>query len=113
VKLLFDENLSPRLVDLLSDLFPESAHVHQLGLGAAEDTEIWTHAKAHGFPIVSKDSDFAERSVLESGPPKIIWLRLGNCVTRDIERLLRSHADVIKHFLIEAPETCLILGADR
>ena len=72
-----DENLSLRLVELLADLYPESNHVHNLNLGGADDSEVWDFAKLHGFAIVSKDSDFAERSVLEKNPPKIIWIRLG------------------------------------
>ena len=61
MKLLFDENLSPQLIDLLSDLYPGSAHVHQCGLGGRDDAAIWEYAKSNGFTIVSKDSDFEER----------------------------------------------------
>jgi predicted nuclease of predicted toxin-antitoxin system len=75
VKLLLDENLSPRLVESLSDLYPGSKHVHSLQLGRADDSAVWAYAKAHQFAIVSKDSDFAERSVLDSEPPKIVWIR--------------------------------------
>jgi predicted nuclease of predicted toxin-antitoxin system len=110
VKLLLDENLSPRLVDLLSDLYPESDHVHNLNLGGANDSEVWDYAKLQGFAIVSKDSDFAARSVLEKDPPKIIWIRLGNCSTGDVEILLRSAQDTIRGFLEEDEETCLLLG---
>jgi predicted nuclease of predicted toxin-antitoxin system len=70
------KTFSPRLVDSLRDLYPGSDHVHHCGLGETGDSAIWDYAKAHGFAIVSKDSDFAERSVLESLPPKIIWVRL-------------------------------------
>ncbi len=90
MKLLLDENLSPRLVESLSDLYPDSDHVENLRLGGAGDGDVWDYAKAHGFAIASKDSDFAERSVLEREPPKIIWIRLGNCSTGDVERVLRS-----------------------
>lgn len=110
MKLLLDENLSPRLVDLLSDLYPGSDHVQNLNLGAANDSEVWDYAKLHGFAIVSKDSDFAERSVLESDPPKIIWVRLGNCSTAAAEKLLRSAHEMIRGFLEEDEETCLLLG---
>jgi len=113
VRLLLDENLSPRLVDSLADLYPGSEHVEDAGLGGAEDSEVWDFAKGNGFAIVSKDSDFAERSVLESDPPKIIWIRLGNCSTADVERLLRSHVEAIRGFLDEDEETCLLLGAGR
>jgi predicted nuclease of predicted toxin-antitoxin system len=113
VKLLLDENLSPRLVDTLSDLYPGSAHVHDLGLGAADDREIWDHASLHRFAIVSKDADFAERSVLENHPPKIIWLKLGNCSTDEVNKLLRGHSVIIQEFLEQDEETCLVLERGR
>jgi len=72
VKLLLDENLSPRLVGVLSDLYPGSAHVHQCGLGSADDAAIWDYARRNSFTIESKDSDFEQRSVLSGAPPKII-----------------------------------------
>ena len=57
MKLLFDQNLSHKLVRLLADLFPDSLHVREVGLNAAGDPLVWDYAKAHGFVIVSKDSD--------------------------------------------------------
>lgn len=112
MKLLLDENLSPRLVESLRDLYRGSEHVHSLNLGGANDSEVWDYAKLHGFAIVSKDSDFAARSVFERDPPKIIWVRLGNCSTEDVERLLRSAHETIRRFLDEdeEEETCLLLG---
>jgi predicted nuclease of predicted toxin-antitoxin system len=92
VKLLFDENLSPRLVAELSAEFPGSAHVHDVGLGAAADSAVWDFARDNGFVIVSKDGDFADLSVLYGAPPKIIWIRRGNCSTAAIAALLRLHA---------------------
>jgi len=62
VKLLFDQNLSFRLVSNLSDWFPGSVHVKEVGLASASDTKIWNYAKQHGFVIVSKDTDFHQRS---------------------------------------------------
>lgn len=110
MKFLLDENLSLRLVESLSDLYPGSQHVHSVELGGADDSEVWAYAKAQGFIIVSKDSDFAERSVLESEPPKVIWIRLGNCSTAEVERLLRSAHEMIRAFIQAAEETCLLLG---
>jgi predicted nuclease of predicted toxin-antitoxin system len=110
VKLLLDENLSLRLKDSLSTLYPGSEHVHNVHLGSSNDGAIWDYAKQHGFTIVSKDSDFAERSVLETDPPKIIWIRLGNCSTTDVEQLLRSTHETIRIFIEEDKETCLLLG---
>jgi predicted nuclease of predicted toxin-antitoxin system len=110
MKLLLDENLSVRLTDSLSSLYPGSEHVHTVHLGNSDDGAIWDYAKQHGFTIVSKDSDFAERSVLESNPPKIIWIRLGNCSTNEVEHLLRSAHETIRAFIEEDKETCLLLG---
>jgi predicted nuclease of predicted toxin-antitoxin system len=74
-----------------------------------EDDAVWYHAKANGFAIVSKDSDFAERSVLDTDPPKIIWMRMGNCSTAEIEVLLRSANQTIRNFIENDKETCLLL----
>jgi predicted nuclease of predicted toxin-antitoxin system len=110
VKLLLDENLSPRLVELLADLYPSSAHVHQCGLGSSDDAAIWEFAKANGFTIVSKDSDFEERSILLGSPPKIILLRTRNSSSKEVESLLRTALPAVVRFIDEDEETCLILG---
>jgi predicted nuclease of predicted toxin-antitoxin system len=95
---------------VLKDVYPDSQHVSGVALGGALDSAVWEYAKRHGFAIVSKDSDFAERSVLESEPPKVIWIRLGNCSTQEIERQLRSAQEVVRAFLEKDEETCLMLG---
>jgi predicted nuclease of predicted toxin-antitoxin system len=106
VKLLLDENLSPRLMEALSDLYPGSEHVHGCGLGGKEDDAVWNYAKANG-------SDFAERSVLDRNPPKIIWMRTGNCSTAEIEVLLRSANQIIRNFIQADQETCFLLTRQR
>ena len=63
MKLLFDENLSPKLAAALADVFPESIHVDRAGLGGGSDDEVWEYAYQHGFTLVSKDSDFHEKSL--------------------------------------------------
>ncbi len=98
MKLLFDENLSFKLCHQLRDLFPGSSQVRLLGLERAEDRAIWDYAKAHGFFVVSLDSDFAEMAGLLGSPPKIIHLRCGNQTTGAIEALLRKHAEAIAQF---------------
>jgi predicted nuclease of predicted toxin-antitoxin system len=85
MKLLFDQNLSPRLINLLSDLFPDSNHVFPLGLDKSEDTAIWEHARQNNFTLVTKDADFGDLSILRGFPPKVIWIRRGNCRTSEIE----------------------------
>src|ERR687884_2241308 len=98
MKLLFDENLSHKLVRLLADLFPGSIHVREVGLKAADDPVVWEYAKNDGLMIVSKDSDMHQRSFLYGFPPKVAWVRLGNCSTADVERVLRTNFDIIKVF---------------
>ena len=110
MKLLFDENLSPTLAPALSDLYPESAHVHECGLGRADDQTVWQYAKDKSFTIVSKDSDFQDRSVVLGAPPKVIWLRVKNCATAEIEILMRAAFDEVRRFITEDSESCMILA---
>lgn len=58
MKLLLDENLSPRLIYMLSDICADSNHISYVGLASSDDSAIWDYAKRHAFTIVSKDSDF-------------------------------------------------------
>lgn len=109
MKLLLDENLSPRLVDALAGLFPGSAHVHGAGLGSATDDAVWRYAREEGFTLVSKDADFFELSQLRGPPPKVVWIRRGNCSTTQIERLLRAQAARIEALADDPEATCLVL----
>src|SRR5688500_6344083 len=96
MKLLFDQNLSYRLVVALSNVYPDSAHVRPLGLMAAGDDMVWDYAKQNGFVIVSKDNDFLLRCLLYGHPPKVVLIALGNCPTSAVEALLRAHhADML------------------
>ena len=109
MKLLLDQNLSPRLCDRLHDIWTDVAHVRAVGLAAADDSAIWAYARQHGFTIVSKDGDFSGRSSLYGAPPKVIWLALGNCSTGEIGRRLRSHRDEIEAFASEPDTTLLVI----
>jgi predicted nuclease of predicted toxin-antitoxin system len=109
MKLLFDQNLSPRLPRLLSDLYAESVHVREVGLRDADDNVIWEYAKQRRLVIVSKDSDFQQRSLLRGSPPKFIWLRVGNCPVQTIEVLLRRHSVTIHTFNLDETKSHLML----
>jgi predicted nuclease of predicted toxin-antitoxin system len=85
LKLLFDENLSSRLVGALADQFPNSSHVKLVGLAGATDLEIWAYARGHNFTVISKDDDFRSLSLVNGAPPKVICLRIGNTSTAGIE----------------------------
>jgi predicted nuclease of predicted toxin-antitoxin system len=109
LKLLFDQNLSRKLPRRLGDIYPESLHVADVGLAAVDDSSIWQYAKESGLTIVSKDTDFQQRSLLYGSPPKFIWLRVGNCSTAEIESSLRSSSPIIHTFLMDSQESHLIL----
>jgi len=91
MKLLFDENLSPKLPGLLAAIFPNSVHARDCGLLGQPDEEVWKYARANDFIIISKDSDFHQRSLLYGSPPKVVWLRIGNCSRQQLVDLIASH----------------------
>lgn len=97
--LLFDQNLSPKLISRLADLYPNSTHVEIMEMGAVSDKIVWDFARKNNFVIVSKDADFGELGLLFGFPPKIIWIRRGNCSTRTIELLLRDNYNTISAFM--------------
>lgn len=109
VKLLFDQNLSPKLVKRLADLYPNSDHLDLLRLGTADDVLVWEHAKRNGFVVVTKDADFADLSVLRGFPPKVLWIRKGNCSTTDIEEILRDHNAEIEDLAMDLASGILTL----
>ncbi len=98
MKLLFDENLSPSLVERLEDILTGSVHVRDVGLKSADDPIVWQYALDNGLMIVSKDSDMHDRSLLQGFPPKVVWIRLGNCSTRDVEELVRREFEALNQF---------------
>lgn len=110
MKLLFDHNLSPRLVRSLVDAYPESAHVRDVGLQTADDEAVWNYAARHGLVIVSKDADFHQRSFVLGHPPKVIWVRSGNCRTGEIEALLRAQVEAVGNFIRDEEASFLALG---
>ena len=107
-RLLFDQNLAHRLVKQLHGLYPGSLHVRDVGLASAGDTEIWDYAAAHGLVIVTKDDDFRQRSIVRGAPPHVVWLRVGNCRTSEIETLLSSRVESIRD-LMSDPEGALLI----
>jgi predicted nuclease of predicted toxin-antitoxin system len=99
VKLLFDENLSRRLVQRLSELFPNCSHVSALNLLRSPDRAIWDFARDHNFALVTADADFYELATTLGPPPKVIWLRGCDYPTDVAEKLLRSQSIRIADFM--------------
>jgi predicted nuclease of predicted toxin-antitoxin system len=113
MKLLLDQNISYKLVNRLADVYPESKHVRQVGLGEADDLAVWNYAKDKDFVIVSKDEDFHQRSFLSGSPPKVVWLRLGNCTTQDIEDALRRNRMTLTDFAAQEEAAFLVIGGQK
>ena len=109
MKLLVDQNLPRSLLRDLNDSFPGSDHVRDLGLDSrTSDGEIFEYAREHGFTILSKDSDFRQLSFVRGAPPKVIWLRVGNCTVGELREILRTHTEQLRLF-DEASESFLII----
>ena len=98
MKLLIDQNLSPKLANQLAGLYPGSDHVLTLGLDCSSDDAIWNFAKANDFVIVTKDADFSDLVVVRGFPPKVLWLQLGNCTTAQVADVLRDNQPAVEAF---------------
>jgi len=109
MKLLFDQNLSPRLVPALEDLFPASLHVSTVDLDRADDRTVAAYAHDHGLAIVTKDANFDELRLVLPQAPRVVWIQRGNCSTREIEALLRANAETIRALEHGEDATAVIL----
>ena len=110
MRLLFDQNLSHRLPALLAAEYPGSEHVQDVGLNAVDDFVIWQYAADQGLTIVSKDSDFQQRALLYGHPPKVVWLRLGNCSTSTVLSTLQSRQDDLLGFAADPTTSYLVVS---
>ena len=109
MKLLFDQNLSYKLLSSIEEIYPGSKHVKDFDLTEADDDIIWNFAKEQGYVIITKDTDFINRSLLHGHPPKIIQLMIGNCSTDFIKDKLLKEKDIINKFLNSKEESLLII----
>ena len=107
MKLLFDQNISHRLLKLIQDILPESKQVRELGLENYSDKQIWEYAKENDYNIVTFDADFYDFSLVWGHPPKIIWIRTYNQTTKNVEELLRKYVSAILEFLNDNDLACL------
>ena len=110
MRLLFDEQLSEAICGQLRDVFPDSVHVRPLVGASIPDQTVWALAIEHGCILVTKDEDFHRLSVLRGAPPKVVWIRLGNCSTADVAQLLRRHREGIQAFDGQSEASFLALG---
>jgi len=98
LKLLFDQNLSRKLLPAIESRFPGSSHVVYLGLDTADDATIRRYARAEGFTLVTKNTDMVDLCVVKGAPPKVLWLRVGNCLTTLVRQVLEANDERITRF---------------
>ncbi len=98
-KILFDNNISHRVIARISDIFPNANHVMLESLDESTDMEVWQFAKKNGYTIVTKDSDFNDLAIFQGSPPKVIWIKIGNCKVTKIAKILIDNSKIIKIFL--------------
>jgi len=96
--LLFDQNISYRIIPELSDYYPNCRQVREFGLSNAEDVDIWDYARKNNYTIVTFDADFYDISLINGCPPKIVWLRTGNLTTNKLSDLLKKRQKQIVDF---------------
>ena len=109
MKLLFDQNLSFRLIDIIGAVFPDSKHVRDLGLTRAPDADVWSFAQENGIAVVSKDANIVKLALLRGQPPKLVYMRVGNCATERICELLMNSRSTISEFLDDPIASVLTL----
>ena len=96
--LLIDENLPASLADHL----PVScSHATDLG-DQPTDQQLWAHARDKQWVILTRDSDFFDRLMLDGPPPKVVWVRLGNIRRKDLEAMMRRLWPRIASLLVDA-----------
>ena len=100
MRLLFDQNISFRLISKVKHLYPDAIQVRAVGLENLTDIEIWQYAKKNGYTIVTFDADFYEINILKGQPPKILWLRTGNTSTDNLVKLLEENYELISEFIL-------------
>lgn len=95
------------MLSRIADIFPNSTHVMIEELDKASDGEVWEFAREYGYTIVTKDSDFNDMAVFKCSPPKVIWIKTGNCRVADIEMILKVNEEIIKLF-VDEPESAIL-----
>jgi predicted nuclease of predicted toxin-antitoxin system len=107
MKLLFDQNISFRIMNLLPANFANCRHVRSVGLNDCDDPAIWQFAKNNGFTVVTFDTDFIDIANHKGFPPKIIRLRTGNLTTAEIAERLLFNFSTITTFILYS-EKCFL-----
>lgn len=110
MKLLFDQNISFRILKQLPEELKSSSHVKSEKLINSADRQIWEFAKQNNFTIVTQDADFNDLTSFYGFPPKIIWIRMGNIKTSHIWQILLEYYFEIAEFIDNKDYGCFEIG---
>lgn len=109
MNLLFDQNISPRILRVLPPEFSNCQQVRFAGLENSSDFEIFQYARKNHFSIVTFDSDFIDLNAMYGTPPKIIYLNTGNLTTKAISQLVTNNILRVAHYLSSESDNILEL----
>lgn len=109
MRLLFDQNISFRVVKQLKATFPEVVGVRECGLFNVDDYQIWEYARQNNHTVVSFDEDIPDIGSVRGFPPNIIWLRTGNLSNQSIIDLFKDHSEQFAAFIANERKGCLMV----
>ncbi len=99
MKPLYNGMLPPSMVRRLADIWPEAKHVVTEYGASFPDESVWAEAKAQGYTIITKDSDFSDVMRHTGPPPQAVRLMIGNATPAELEAYLRAYAGEIEGFV--------------
>ncbi|MEM8529009.1 MAG: DUF5615 family PIN-like protein [Bacteroidota bacterium] len=108
MKILVDQNISHRLLPKIASKYPDVYHTKDLGLTDYDDYKIFQYACQNKFDcVLTLDEDFNNLLIQHGIPPKVVWLRVGNCSTRVLAEIMLEKEPVIRAFLDDLESECL------
>ena len=112
MRLLFDQNISFRVVKQLKALLPDIKSIRECGLFNADDYEIWEYARQNDYTVVTVDKDIPTIGSVKGFPPKIIWLRTGNIKNQVIVLLFEERSSEFVDFINNEQTGCMMIYPD-
>lgn len=99
MRFLIDVQLPGTLARWLRGRELDAVHVLERNLGRTDDRELWDLANKENRIFISKDEDFFILAMRPKDQVRLLWVRLGNCRTKDLlQRLNREWPQIEKAF---------------
>jgi predicted nuclease of predicted toxin-antitoxin system len=110
MKILIDQNISYRIMAMIQNELWQVEHIKNHDLVNANDFEIFMFARQNKYEaILTLDEDFQLLQLVHEQPPKIIWIRIGNCSTKKLAETIKTNTSTIQYFLDDTLSDCLEL----